>query len=164
MKSIFATILAFFAGAASDARSQTPTVDGIRKLPEGIRVTHAPNPVTAVRNGRSGRAFTWQYQTSVSAIDKEITVVEFGCFFERDGKWVFSNYTGKPFTGQDFADWYSCPNARLRSDSRAKDPQNWSGSDQLRSAKALWYFIGVDADGNRCRGEAVIEELPQLGA
>lgn len=163
MKNFVSAVLAFLVGCSSDARSETPTVDEIRKLPKGIDVTHNPNPVAAVKGGRSGRAFTWEYQTSVVAIEKEVTIVEFGSFFESDGKWVFANYTGKPFTGKDFAEWYSCPEARVRPGSPAKDPKNWGGGDQLRTAKALWYFIGRDADGNRYRGEAIVEQLPKVG-
>jgi hypothetical protein len=68
-------------------------------------------------------------------------------------------YTGNPFTNEDFAEWYSCPQAKLRSGQTYVDPSNWSGDDTLRSAKALWYFIAVTQDGKRVKGEAVIEVL-----
>lgn len=149
-------------GSLEPPGSQVPNLEDIRRFPVGLRVTHFPNPVGATQGGRSGYAYTWQYETSVEAINKELTIVEFGIFFERDDTWIFSNYTGKPFTGQDFAEWYSCPEARLSPASPAKDPQNWTGSNELRSVRNLWYFIGTDSRGERFRGEAMIEISDKL--
>lgn len=160
---VAAVTLVVCCGCSDEVETQVRKLEDIRKLPVGLRVTHSPNPVAAAHGGRSGHSFTWTYETSVEAIDVELKIEEFGVFFENGAKWTFSNYTGKPFSGQDFADWYTCPDARLRPGVPARDPQNWSGSHQLRAKRTVWYFIGVAADGRRFRGEAVIEERAEIG-
>lgn len=135
----------------------------IMDLPVGIEVTHSPNPVKAVRGGRSGFAYTWLYSTSVRALKEDLTVEEFGSFMRVNGQWVFADYTGEPFTASDFADWYSCPGGRLTPGIEFSDPVNWSGSETLRPGKSLWYFIAVDASGKRWRGSSILEEVAALG-
>src|SRR5690606_38153707 len=87
------------------------SLDELRKLPVGLKVSNNPNPVYAVRGGRSGMDFTWSFETTVSSLEQDLTIVEFGCYVEHKGNWEFSNVTGKPFTKADFAEWYSCPDA-----------------------------------------------------
>ena len=131
----------------------------IMQLPVGIDVFHLPNPVIARLYHPSGYRFTWAYQTVVATREEPLTIEEFGSFHKVDDKWVFSTYTRKPFTGEDFADWYKCGGARLNLETLYTDPDNWSGSDQLRSSEVLWYFIGRNEAGTRFRGcESVFEK------
>jgi hypothetical protein len=139
-----------------------PKEQELASLPVGIEVTHTPNPVKAQQGGRSGVAYTYVYQTSVRSLEGTLTVQEFGAFSWSDGRWVFSNFTGKPFSPVEFADWYSCPNAQLVPGQTFADPQNWSGAFTLTGSKAKWYVIAVDEQGRRVKGEAVLEELPEL--
>lgn len=136
--------------------------DELEKLPFGLEVVHTPDKVQAQYEGRSGLAFTWTYKTSVAATNGQVTIQEFGALVWQNEKWVFSNFTGKPFTSQDFADWYSCPGAKLADGQSASDSSNWSGGDLLRGSKTKWYFIGVAADGRRVKGEAIVEELAEV--
>ena len=101
-------------GVGCDRESSTPQLSRIRELPIGLEIIHAPNPVGAASNARTAHKYTWTYSTTVSTLDKTLTVVEFGCFAEQNEKWVFSSFTGRPFTTQDFSDWYSCPKGQLR--------------------------------------------------
>lgn len=140
----------------------TNTLDELKQLPFGLKVLHTPDKVRADHDGRSGRAFTWSYKTSVAATNGSVVIVEFGAFVWHKDKWVFSNFTGKPFTSNDFADWYSCTGAKLVEGQEFSDGSNWSGGDTLRASKMRWYFIGVTSDGHRVKGEAVIEILPEV--
>src|SRR6266702_3458531 len=45
----------------------TNKLDEVAKLPFGLKVVHTPDKVRAKHDGRSGRAFTWSYKTSVTA-------------------------------------------------------------------------------------------------
>jgi hypothetical protein len=106
--------------AATDGKQgaarMDPKEDELTSIPVGIEVTHSPNPVKAGKGrGRSGYKYTWTYTTSVRSTGGPLTLEEFGCFALHQGRWAFSNHTGKPFSPDDFADWYSCPNARLES-------------------------------------------------
>ena len=155
----FISLIAF---SPSDAQEPDPfgSHPGLReigKLPDGIRVIHIPNPVQAHPGGRSGYKYTWKYQTTVEAMDKLLFTQEFGSFYLIKNEWVFANFTGKPFTAKDFAEWYSCPKARLRPGNPCADPSNWTGNNQLISGKMLWLFIGRDIAGNKYKGHSVIE-------
>jgi len=139
--------MGFFSFLRLDAADVTTNkLDELAKLPFGLKVVHTPDKVLDDHDGRSGRAFTWSYKTSVTATNGSAIVEEFGSFVWRKGKWAFSNFTGKPFTSQDFADWYSCPGAKLVEGQDFSDGSNWSGGDTLRGCKMKWYFIGVTPD------------------
>src|ERR1700687_3028395 len=88
-----------------------PKIEELAGLPVGLKVTHTPNPVGAVRGGPSGERYSWVFKTSVRSLRGPVQIVEFGGFSRVFGKWVFGNFTGRPFTPEDFADWYACPGA-----------------------------------------------------
>jgi hypothetical protein len=143
---------------ADDAKSITP--EELEKLPEGIKVTHEPKVASATLTGRSERRskYTWWYRTTVSTISADVTIVEFGGFTWEKGKWVAGrSFTGKPFTGEDFAEWYKCPKSILKRGESYSDPTNWSTAQELVAGKTRWYFVGVDGNGKRVKGESVIE-------
>ncbi len=142
------------ATAADDAKSIT--LDELDKLPVGIKVVHEPKTAMATLTGKSERRskFTWWYKTTVSATEGCITIVEFGGFVWRDGKWADG---GKPFTAEEFADWYKCPKSVLNKGESFSDPTNWSSEPELAAGKTRWYFVGVDAKGKRVKGEAIID-------
>lgn len=106
--------------------------------------------------------YSWVYRTSVRAVGEPVTITEFGAFAWQEGRWVLANYTGAPFTAADFADWYSCPEAKVLPGQAYADPDNWSGGSSLARDKSLWYFIGVTSSGKRVKGEAVVDHLDKL--
>jgi len=138
-----------------------PILKQLASLPDGITVSHSPNPVKAQLGGRSGSKDTWLYTTNAAAQSDQIVIEEFGSFTWHNGQWVFANFTKKPFSGNDFAEWYGCPNATLTVGNTYSDASNWTGGEVFRSGKMKWYFIGRNAMGNRVKGEAIIETLPQ---
>lgn len=147
----------------SDAAAQTNLkLRLLASLPVGIKITHSPNPARASVGGRSGFKFIWPYATSVRAMIGSVRIEEFGAFAWENGRWVFSNFTGRPYTATDFSDWYSCPNATLTPGRLCSDAHNWSGRRTLERGKTRWYFIGVDSKGKRVKGEAVIQHLPEV--
>jgi hypothetical protein len=159
---VFAYGMAFPAVSGSRAADEPKavTVEELDKLPDGIKVVHEPKTALATLTGKSERRskYTWWYKTTVSAIDGDVTIVEFGAFVWEDGKWATgATFTGKPYTGEEFAEWYKCPKALLKKGESYSDPTNWSTAPELRAGKTRWYFIGVDAKGKRVKGEAVIE-------
>jgi len=141
-----------------DAASDTnPKLDEIARLPIGMEVKCTPNPVIAELGGRSGRKYTWLYTTSVKSTTGPLTLVEFESFTWAQGKWILSTFTGKPFTPNDFADWYSCPQANLSESAIYSDPTNWSGGGTLQPCKMKWCYIATNAKGEHVKGEAEIE-------
>jgi hypothetical protein len=136
------------------------TPEELDRLPEGIKVVHEPKTALATLTGRSKlRAkYTWWYKTTVSGIDADVTILEFGAFDWKDGKWVNGRtFTGKPYAAEEFADWYNCPNAVVKKSESRSDPRNWSSQPELRAGKMRWYYVGTDPKGNKVKGEAVIE-------
>ncbi|MCI0741528.1 MAG: hypothetical protein L0Y72_21040 [Gemmataceae bacterium] len=137
------------------------TPEEFDKLPEGIKVVHEPKTALATLTGKSERRgkYTWWYKTTVSATNGDVTIVEFGGFLWKDGKWVNDGrtLTGKPYAAAEFADWYKCPKALLKKGESYSDSTNWSSDAELRAWKTRWYFVGIDAKGKKVKGEAVID-------
>ena len=136
--------------------------DSVMALTEGIEVLHSPEKVLATKGGGSGFEYTWAHKTSVRSLVGDLTVVEFGCFAEDRGKWIFSTYTGEAFTADDFEEWYSCPKAVLVESMTFTDPSNWTGAVNLHESASLWYYIGVSSSGEKYRGVGKVENLAQV--
>lgn len=150
--------------AEPGGENRVPSVDELPKLREGLKIVHSPNPAMARKGGPSGKPYTWEYATTVSSTVGPVKIVEFGGLVRRHGVWVFSNYTGKPYTSKDFAEWYSCPDAKIEDGKKYTDPRNWQGSDILVDIKTRWYYIGVTASGERVKGDGLMEHVGQLRA
>ncbi len=142
-----------------DTEITDPRIRELEGLPEGLRVTHSPDVLPAHTGGRSGQRYTWLYTTTVASLDGDVSIEEFGSFSFEEGEWRFSNDTGKPYTRDDFIEWYSCSDAVVREDAPCSDPLNWSGNDRLIGGRVFWYFIGRDEAGSRVWGGAVIQLL-----
>jgi len=140
------------------------TIEELDKLPVGLKVVHEPNPARATEGKGSERRgkYTWWFKTTVRSAGPDVRIVEFGAYAWQDGKWVFANVTGKPFSSEDFARWYSCPGGVIKEGKAYTDPTNWGSGERLTAGKARWYYIGEDSKGRRVKGEAVIEEKGEL--
>jgi hypothetical protein len=141
------------------------SVKEFEKLPKGIKVVHDPKTALATLTGKSERRakYTWWYKTTVSAIESDVTIVEFGAHVWIDGKWAHGRtFTGKPYSAKEFEEWYKCPKAMLKKGKSYSDPTNWSSGPALEAGKMRWYFVGVDAKGRRVKGEAVIENKAEI--
>lgn len=132
----------------------------LAEIPYGLDIVHSPAQAIAQRKGRSCRNYTWTHSTTVIA-KTEAAILEFGAFVWHGGNWQW-NPGKQPFTRQDFADWYSCPDGGLSAGQSYTDDCNWTGGDTLRWGKSLWYYIAVTPDGRLIKGQAVVELLPEL--
>jgi hypothetical protein len=141
-----------------------PKEKELASLRVGIAVIHTPDHVKAQVGGGSKSKYTWLFKTTVKSLRGPLTIQEFGAFVWFNGQWIFTTYTGKPFTRDDFASWYSCPNGTLEPSIEYTDPNNWTGGKVLQGSKSKWYYIATDQTGERFKGEAVTEELPELGS
>ena len=139
-------------------------LDELAAIPEGLRVTHRPNPVAARPGGRSGAKYTWLHSTAVESVGPEATITEFGAFTWDwiKNRWVFGTIYGRPFNADEFAEWYNCPGAKLGENFVAIDRTNYSGGDALTRSRTLWYFVAETVHGGSIKGDAVVEYLPRL--
>jgi hypothetical protein len=155
------TVCYSFGNCQEHALLDTTTIDDYEQLPIGIIVYHDSNPVAAVKgvpNGRM-RAYTWNFKTTVSTIETELRIVEFGAHSWVDGEWRLLQPS---FSRQQFAEWYGCKDSLIVPDKTYADPKNWQTSNNLNAFLSRWYFIGEDAKGNRFRGDAVIYAKAKL--
>jgi len=93
-----------------------------------------------------------------------VTIIEFGYFVERNGQWEFSLGSEVPctYTSNDFAERYDCPSSELLPGESYSDARNRSIIDCVPEQLVKWYFIGMDAEGNRVKGEATVKLLTEL--
>jgi hypothetical protein len=145
------------------AELTAPSIEELEKLPVGLKITHSPNPGQATETPRhkSGK-YTWFFKTTVRATDSDVKLTQFGAFSEVGGKWVFGNFTSKPFTPKDFAEWYSCTNAELKKAKDYADPSDWGASNALQVTKWRSYYLGTDSKGQLVKGEAIFESKSEI--
>jgi hypothetical protein len=126
----------------------------LASLPVGIKVTHTPGTVMPSFTGPSGR--DWLHATTVTATGGPVNIVEYGYFVERDGHWGHAYGLDQAFTEREFAETFTCPEARLQPGESYTFEWNRSLMDGRAEQRGLWYFIGVDVDGRRVKGEATL--------
>jgi hypothetical protein len=143
-------------GSKNSHERSHPKLRELDSLPVGLLVVHSPNPAKAAESAEGRWRYVWPYKTTVQATGRAVRIVEFGVFSLRDGTWVFSGINGKTYSAADFVDWYACPGGIVGQDRPCFDSQNWSGRSSLKESQSLWYFVGVDDEGRRVKGEGVI--------
>ena len=163
-------IICTSAGSAQAEQEIVVSFDASEKLselaliPEGIMVFHTPDPVHYTLYSHTISGVRWQYSTTVSSMGGPVTIIEFGYFVERNGQWEFSYGEEVPYiySSYDFAEKYNCPNSVLHSGESYTDTRNQSIIDCVPEQVVKWYFIGVDAEGKRVKGEANVKLLAEL--
>lgn len=135
----------------------------LASLPEGLAVAHSPDPVHATLFPPSLSGVQWAHDTTVSSRVGPVTLVEYGYFVERNGRWEWPYGEEVPYTytAGDFADRYGCPGAELKPGESYTDAQNRSVIDCVPEQRVKWYFIGQDAHGRPVKGEAVVTMLAE---
>ncbi len=146
----------------SRASSSGPVAE-LEALPVGLEVVHTPARVENPRQGdkRSGWAYQWVFGTEVRAIERPLTIAQFGILAWDGENWILppdqTKYNAGILGQAEFTEWYECPTGRIEPGKPAVDPKNWAGSHTRSSFKQKWFFIGVDSKGQRYKGEAVVE-------
>lgn len=114
------------------AYAEDEAYTAIMELPDGIEVIHTPDRPRAILGGVSGN------------------------------RWLLGIYTGRPFTDADFADWYACPDSTTAPTRSCTDSENRSGANRLRSMRTVWFYIGVNVNGETVKGVGELKELNKL--
>ena len=145
---------AFAAPEVHGPRDVDITLGELSGLPEGLVVSHTPEAVDPSFAGPVGNA--WVHRTTVASSVGPVTIVEHGYFVERDGHWYRAAGSEGALSGNDFAERFDCPGARLEAGAAYTDQWNRSIKENVPEQAARWYFIGVDAEGQRVKGEATV--------
>jgi hypothetical protein len=136
---------------------EDPKARELAGLPVGIRVTHAPNPVKAQAGGRSGRRYTWLYETRVAAISEDVSIVEFGTLDKKRSTTVHSTRPSLPSGIRAPGRW--CIEILVASTRRTTP-----AGDALLPFETRWYFIGKTRSGRLVKGEETIRGTPEVDA
>jgi hypothetical protein len=132
----------------------------LASLPQGLTVVHTPDAVATTADGPTGSK--WPHSTTVSSTVGPVVIVEFGCLYKEGEHWKFGTANKAPYTADNFAEWYGCQNAEMQPGATYTDASNFSLGHGSPDQAAKWYFIGVDAQGNRVKGEADVKLLKSM--
>lgn len=114
-----------------------------------IRFSANPVPPSPVLPRREGYYRTWPYDVTVN-VDTGATIDRWGVL-ERDGfRWKHSS-----FSQADFAEAFNCPKGIL--EPGRTYTYETAHEIGVMPGKVKWYFIAVDAEGKRKKGEAIVE-------
>lgn len=139
----------------------------LRNIPTGIEVSHSKKNVYAIQNKKDPEKYgkyKWHFETTVSSINDDLTIIEFGAYLWDGNEWVSRSIYNRPFNQNEFSKWYSCENALIKKGHSFTDFNNWTKGDSLDGEKkrTLWYFIGVNADGEKYKGTAEVLTIGEL--
>jgi hypothetical protein len=167
MRRWFTALMAGMVGCSGVTRSSPPgsaLLAELESLPVGLEVIHSPGQVRSpVGPAPEGWPYQWHFRTEVRAIDRPLTIVQFGICAWDGRQWILPldnrRYNAGVMDQKAFKEWYSCPGARIEPGKPAVDPENWAGSRTRASFRQKWFFVGKDDQGKRYKGEAVVELL-----
>ncbi len=173
MKNILLVSILIFGSSIGLAQTEQKTValidsnlklEELESLPEGLSVSHTPDPVFYTSFIPSLSGVQWKHSTTVSSLVGPVTILEFGYFVARKGRWEFPYGVEVPYTynSSDFAKKYDCPGSELQLGESYTDTKNRSVIDCVPEQLVKWYFIGLDAKGNRVKGEASVKLVTEL--
>ena len=160
-------ILSLILSFGSSNHSEYSLPDKLAKIPTGIEVTHSKTIVYAISNEKDPEKYgqyKWHYETTVTPTNEDLTITEFGAYLWDGKEWVFRSIYGRPFNSEEFSKWYSCDSAHIKKGKSSTDHNNWSKADQLNGQKirTLWYFIGINANGQKFKGTAEVTTIGEL--
>jgi hypothetical protein len=131
-----------------------------------MEVIHSPSKVPSpVGPNSEGWTYQWLFETEVRAIDRSLTILKFGICAWDGTQWILPSdnrrYNAGILGQTEFKEWYSCPSGRIVPGKSAIDAENWAGSRTRTPFRQKWFFIAVDENGKRFKGEAVVELLDE---
>jgi len=134
----------------------------LKNIPDGIEVKNDPETVYASKTKQDSTMYYWYYKTTVKAVKEDIEITEFGSYTRILNHWEFGTVTGKPFEQKDFADWYKCKKGKMKKGKEYTDKDNWNRWPTLQKGKILWYYIGVNDKGEKFKGTATVNCMPEM--
>ncbi|MFH2095942.1 MAG: hypothetical protein ABIJ16_09575 [Bacteroidota bacterium] len=143
--------------------------------PVRLEVVNEPDVIFPVRDDKDSTMFIWKLKTFVKSTNGDIRITEFGDFVRLDnGEWKLHNYTGKMFTAKQFEEWYFVNNEGeftwqnaekgiIKKGIQYVDMSNWTEkSDSIDAHTGIWFFIGIDENGNKVMGYDHYENRAEL--
>ncbi len=147
----------------------------IKDIPVGLYVSHSPDSIYAQIYEKDTSKFIWKHSTTITSNIQGINIIEFGTYNYKNGKWVLGNLTKKPYSTEDFENWYfiktnndmfsweNCKNGILELNTEYIDPSSWSvKNSELVNRNGLWYYIGIDTNGKKYMGYGRYVTIPEL--
>jgi len=171
MKRFILALLAWIAGCSGgnnpsqrQGDSEPGVLSELESLPVGLEVVRSPARVGSPEGpNQEDWPYRWHFRTEVRAINRPLTITKFGILAWDGAKWILPPDQRHYNTGigkqKDFVEWYHCPGGIVRPGRPAVDPENWAGANARKPFRQKWFFIGVDAQGKRYKGEGVVELL-----
>jgi len=165
--SILSTMFTVLLACSSLGQKDSNLPDKLIDIPTGLEVKHSDTIVYAIINEKDPDKYgkyKWHFETTVTAISEDLKIVEFGAYLWLDNEWVLRTIYDRPFNQVEFEKWYSCESALLKKGQSCTDKNNWSKAHRLegQKTKALWYFIGVNANDDKFKGTAEITTIGEL--
>jgi len=134
----------------------------LESLPIGLEVVHTPGSVGSPKGpNQEDWPYRWRFRTELRAIDRPITITRFGILAWDGSKWFLPpdqrQYNAGILDQATFTEWYRCTDATIQPGQPAVDPENWAGSYARAPFRQKWFFIGEDTQGQRLKGEGVVD-------
>ncbi|MFT7587927.1 MAG: hypothetical protein ACI959_000132 [Limisphaerales bacterium] len=142
--------------AQSFTAATAPLPERLQKVPVAITVAHFPETVHAIET-EPGQYY-WKHNTSVLCEGSKIRIVEFGSFLFYDDKWNMR----VAFEPKDMDRMFSTQKGVMSQAEPYTFVKNWRGGEMVFGGWAMWYFIGINATGERVCGYSKLETTDVL--
>jgi hypothetical protein len=154
--------LLFLTACAHEEQRSHPWPNKITKLEKGILVKHSLDTVYATLNTKDPNThgkFQLQFTTTVSSLEGDIKVEEFGAYFWDGTKWKATSIYNRPFNPEEFDKWYKGDNGFILEGKNYSDNDNWLAKGNVMSGdtiNTLLYFMGYNEQNEKVVGASEI--------
>ena len=123
-----------------------------------ITIDHFPSPVYASTDPDEPGTYFWKHNTAVLSPNQEITIEEGGAYLFYNNQWNLRI----TYNGKDFAKLFGIPEGRMKAGQPYTFMDNWRRDTRLMGGWAMWYVIGITADGDRVYGIGKLDTVGSL--
>ncbi|MDG1260610.1 MAG: hypothetical protein P8O05_02525 [Flavobacteriales bacterium] len=135
-----------------------PLPEKLAGLENTLVVNHFPLVVHPFQDKKDTAVYHWKHTTSVLSLEDDVIITEFGAYIFYSDKWNERVIYGP----KDMDKIFKTKKATLTKGQPYTFKDNWRTGSIVFGGWAMWYFMGIDKEGNKVVGWGVLETTDQI--
>ncbi len=135
-----------------------PLPEKLLEIDNILMVNHFPDVVHPFQDEKDTTLYNWKHTTSVLSLEEDVIITEFGAYIFYDDKWNERVVYGP----KEMDKFFGTKKARLKKGQPYTFNDNWRAGTKVFGGWAMWYFVGLDEEGKKICGYAMLETTDQI--